>query len=139
MPLSLPGMGAEIAVPVFGPLIAIGIAILLYLTVSGRKAVVTGSSKLGLGRSRLAPGYVGALIVVAIYRYVKHRERGVNAANECLKGACHCGAVRFTAKLTEGSRTGRRDAAAQRQRRNCDCPGANLVLEAGQRCCPAPR
>ena len=63
-------MGTEIAVPFFGPLIAIGIAILLYLTVSGRKAAITGSSKLGLGRTRLALGYLGALIVVAIYCYV---------------------------------------------------------------------
>lgn len=62
-------MGSEIAIPVFGPLIIIGVVALLALAIAGRKSVPTESSMLGLGRRRIAMGYLGALIVLAGYNY----------------------------------------------------------------------
>jgi hypothetical protein len=63
-------MGTEIAGPVFGPLTLLGLVILLYLAISGRKAVVTESSLLGLGKSRIALGYLGIMIALAVCTYV---------------------------------------------------------------------
>jgi hypothetical protein len=66
----LAGMGSEIAIPIFGPLIIIGVAALLYLALAGRSFVRTESALLGLGRRRLAMGYLGALMVLAVYNYI---------------------------------------------------------------------
>jgi hypothetical protein len=62
-------MGTEIAVPVFGPLILIGAAILIYLAISGRRRPISESSTLGMGRSRLALGYLGVLAAAFAYSY----------------------------------------------------------------------
>jgi hypothetical protein len=63
-------MGSEIAIPIFGPLIIIGVAALLYLALAGRSFAHTESALLGLGRRRLAMGYLGALMVLAVYNYI---------------------------------------------------------------------
>jgi hypothetical protein len=63
-------MGTEIAGPVFGPLTLLGLVILLYLAISGRKAVVTETSPLGLGKSRIALGYLGVMLALAMCTYV---------------------------------------------------------------------
>lgn len=66
---ALAGMGTEIAIPVFGPLILIGVVVLLYLAVSGLRRPVSESSTLGLGRARLAFGYLGVLGVTFLFTY----------------------------------------------------------------------
>jgi hypothetical protein len=63
-------MGSEIAIPVFGPLIIIGVVALLFLVVAGRRPASAESATLGLGRRRLAMGYFGVLIVLAVYNYI---------------------------------------------------------------------
>lgn len=63
-------MGSEAAIPFFGPLIIIGVMALLYLAIFGRKPVSSESALLGLGRRRLAMGYLGALAVLAAYNYI---------------------------------------------------------------------
>jgi len=62
-------MGTEIAIPVFGPLIFIGTALLIYLAISGRRKPVSESSALGMGRSRLALGLLGVLVAALAYSY----------------------------------------------------------------------
>jgi hypothetical protein len=64
-------MGTEIAIPVFGPLSLAGLSILVYLAVSGGRKIVTASSMLGLGRSRLALGYLGSLVALAGWCYLQ--------------------------------------------------------------------
>src|SRR5579862_4635225 len=63
-------MGSEIAVPLFGPLIIIGVAVLLYLAVFGRRSAPPEIGLLGLGRRRIAAGYLGVLLVLVIYNYL---------------------------------------------------------------------
>ena len=65
----LAGMGSEAAIPLFGPLIIIGVATLLCLALFGRR-VPPESALLGLGRRRLAMGYLGALAVLAVSNYI---------------------------------------------------------------------
>jgi len=66
----LAGMGSEIAIPVFGPLIVIGVVGLVVLAVAGRRPGPRESALLGLGTRRLAMGYLGALVVLAAYNYI---------------------------------------------------------------------
>jgi hypothetical protein len=63
-------MGTEIALPVFGPLIGIGLAILLLVAVRGRRSTVNKTRTLGLGRSRIALGYLGAIAGLVAYSYI---------------------------------------------------------------------
>jgi hypothetical protein len=60
--LALDSMGSEIAVPVFGPIVLICTIALVIVAISGRRRVVSTASILGLGRTRLALGYLGALV-----------------------------------------------------------------------------
>jgi hypothetical protein len=59
-------MGTEVAIPVFCPLTLLGILALLYVMYRSRRAEVTDSSILGLGRFRLASGYLGLLLAIAL-------------------------------------------------------------------------
>jgi len=63
-------MGSEVAIPLFGPLILIGVMTLFYLAIFGRRPASSESALLGLGRRRLAMGYLGALAVLAAYNYI---------------------------------------------------------------------
>jgi hypothetical protein len=63
-------MGSEIAIPVFGPLILLGVVALVLLAIAGRSSGPAESALLGLGTRRLAKGYLGALVVLAVYNYV---------------------------------------------------------------------
>jgi len=63
-------MGSEVAIPLFGPLIIIGVMTLFYLAIFGRRPASSESALLGLGRRRLAMGYLGALAVLAAYNYI---------------------------------------------------------------------
>ena len=60
-------MGTEIAVPVFGPLIGIGLVILLFVAIRRRRSTVNKTRTLGLGRSRIALGYLGAIAGLVVY------------------------------------------------------------------------
>jgi hypothetical protein len=62
-------MGSEIAIPVFGPLIIIGVVALLFLAIAGPRSA--DSATLGLGRRRLAMGFLGTLVVLAVYNYIE--------------------------------------------------------------------
>ncbi len=62
-------MGTEIAVPILGPIILIGVVFLAYMAVSGRNQPISETSALGLGRSRLAFGYLGVLVAALLYSY----------------------------------------------------------------------
>jgi hypothetical protein len=50
-------------------LILIGVVFLAYLAMSGRHRPVSEKSTLGLGRSRLAFGYLGVLVAALLYSY----------------------------------------------------------------------
>ena len=67
-------MGTEIAIPFFGPLIAIGTVVLLYIAISGRRRTITGASAFDLGRSCIALGYLGVLVALVAYCYVDTAE-----------------------------------------------------------------
>jgi hypothetical protein len=67
---TLAGMGTEVAVPLFGPLIVIGVLVLLYVAIRGHKSSVDESPTLGLGRSRIALGYLGAIVGLVAYSCV---------------------------------------------------------------------
>ncbi len=63
-------MGTEIAPVLFGPILIFCAFVLVYLAISGRHRVVTSKSTLGLGRSRLAFGYLAVLMLCVVYAYV---------------------------------------------------------------------
>ena len=67
-------MGTEIAVPLFGPLIGIFLIVLLYVAIRGQKASVKKVPTLGLGRKRIALGYIGAIAALAVYSYIDTTE-----------------------------------------------------------------
>jgi hypothetical protein len=67
-------MGTEIAVPLFGPLIVIGVIILLYVAIRWRKVPINKSPMFGLGRSRIALGYLGAIAGLVAYSYIDTTE-----------------------------------------------------------------
>ena len=54
-------MGSEIAVPVFGSVVLIVAIYLAVVTIRDRRQHVSEASTLGLGRGRIALGYLGAL------------------------------------------------------------------------------
>ena len=62
-------MGSEIAPFLFGPILIFCAGLLIFLAISGRRRVVTSNSTLGLGRSRLALGYLAVLVVCLAYSY----------------------------------------------------------------------
>jgi hypothetical protein len=55
-------MGSEIAGPVFAPIVLIVVIILTTVAIRGRRRLVSEASTLGLGRSRIALGYLGSLL-----------------------------------------------------------------------------
>jgi hypothetical protein len=63
-------MGSEIAIPLFGPLIIIGMVALLVVALARPRSTPAESATLGLGKRRLAMGYLGALVVLAVYNYI---------------------------------------------------------------------
>jgi hypothetical protein len=67
-------MGTEIAVPLFGPLIVIGVIILLYVAIRWRESPVNKSPMFGVGRSRIALGYLGAIAGLVAYSYIDTTE-----------------------------------------------------------------
>jgi len=67
-------MGTEVAVPLFGPLIVIGVIILLYVAIRWRKLPFNKSAMLGLGRSRIALGFLGAIAGLVAYSYIDTTE-----------------------------------------------------------------
>jgi hypothetical protein len=64
-------MGTEIAVPFFGPLILIGVAVLIVTAVRSRKRPTSNNSFLGLGRKRVALGYLGITAALVAYSYLE--------------------------------------------------------------------
>ncbi len=62
-------MGSEIAPVLFGPILVLCALVLFYLAISGRRRLVTSKSTLGLGRSRLAIGYLAVFVVCLAYAY----------------------------------------------------------------------
>jgi hypothetical protein len=55
-------MGSEIALPVFGPIVLLVAIAMIIVAIRGRGRLVSGASTLGLGRSRIALGYLGVLV-----------------------------------------------------------------------------
>jgi hypothetical protein len=55
-------MGSEIALPVFGPIVMFGAIALIIIAIRSRGRLVSAASTLGLGRRRIALGYLGALM-----------------------------------------------------------------------------
>lgn len=62
-------MGSEIAPVLFGPILVLCAVVLVFLAFSGRRRLVTRKSTLGLGRSRLALGYLAVFMVCLAYAY----------------------------------------------------------------------
>lgn len=62
-------MGSEIAPVVFGPILVVCAVVLLYLSISGRSRPITRNSTLGLGRGRLAVGYLAVFVVCLAAAY----------------------------------------------------------------------
>ncbi len=62
-------MGSEFAPVLFGPVLVLCAIFLVYLAVSGRHRPVDVKSTLGLGRSRLARGYLAVIVVCLAYAY----------------------------------------------------------------------
>ena len=62
-------MGSEIAPVLFGPILVLCAGILIFLAISGRHRVVTSNSTLGLGRTRLALGYLAVFVVCLAYSF----------------------------------------------------------------------
>lgn len=67
-------MGSEIALPVLGPIVLIGIAILIVAAISGRRRQISERSFLGLGRTRIASGYLGSLVAVVPVAFLMARD-----------------------------------------------------------------
>jgi hypothetical protein len=55
-------MGSEIAVPVFGPIVLITAIVLVIVAIMGWRRPISVTSTLGLGRRRIALGYLGSLV-----------------------------------------------------------------------------
>lgn len=62
-------MGSEFAPVLFGPILVLCVIFLAYLAISGMRRPVDGKSTLGLGRSRLAYGYLAVIAVCLAYAY----------------------------------------------------------------------
>ena len=55
-------MGSEIALPVFGPIVLLAAIFFAVVAIKGRGRVTSEQSTLGLGRTRISLGYLGALL-----------------------------------------------------------------------------
>lgn len=66
---TLAGMGSEIAPVLLGPVLVVCALSLVYLAISGRHRPVGVKSTLGLGRRRLARGYLAVIAACLAYAY----------------------------------------------------------------------